>query len=128
VVAGPGRLTSSPPPESGLASAKGSSDTRTAAPRRSRAAALGGRGVADLPTFLVGPDIAAGRLRIVLGRFPQPDFGVHALYPSNRYLAAKTRAFVDFLARRFGDEPEWDRFRTAGEATADADGAQLLRT
>jgi DNA-binding transcriptional LysR family regulator len=75
-----------------------------------RAAALAGRGVADLPTFLVGPDVAAGRLRTVLDRFPQPDFGVHALYASNRYLAAKTRAFVDFLARRFGDEPEWDRF------------------
>lgn len=75
-----------------------------------RAAALAGRGVADLPTFLVGPDVAAGRLMTVLDRFPQPDFGVHALYASNRYLAAKTRAFVDFLASRFGDEPEWDRF------------------
>jgi DNA-binding transcriptional LysR family regulator len=78
-----------------------------------RSAALGGRGVAILPTFLVGPDIEADRLRIVLGRFPQPDLGVHALYASNRYLAAKTRAFVDFLARRFGDEPAWDRFRRA---------------
>jgi hypothetical protein len=67
-----------------------------------------------LPTFLVGPDIGAGRLMTVLDRFPQPDFGVHALYASNRYLAAKTRAFVDFLAKRFGEEPEWDRFRTAG--------------
>jgi DNA-binding transcriptional LysR family regulator len=39
-----------------------------------RAAALAGRGVADQPTFLVGPDIAVGRLRTVLDRFPQPDF------------------------------------------------------
>jgi DNA-binding transcriptional LysR family regulator len=50
-------------------------------------------------------------LRTLLDRFPQPALGVHALYASNRYLAAKTRAFVDFLAGRFGDEPEWDRFR-----------------
>ncbi|MBV8330181.1 MAG: hypothetical protein JOZ61_06915, partial [Verrucomicrobia bacterium] len=36
-----------------------------------RAAALAGRGVADLPTFLVGPDIAAGLLRTVLARLHQ---------------------------------------------------------
>jgi DNA-binding transcriptional LysR family regulator len=76
-----------------------------------RSAALAGRGIAFLPTFLVGPDIEAGRLRTVLDRFPQPALGVHALYASNRYLAAKTRAFIDFLAGRFGEEPEWDRFR-----------------
>ena len=50
-------------------------------------------------------------MRTVLESFPQPALGVHALYASNRYLAAKTRAFIDFLAKRFGDEPEWDRFR-----------------
>ena len=75
-----------------------------------RAAALAGRGVAFLPTFLVGRDIESGALRTVLDRFPQPALGIHALYASNRYLAAKTRTFVDFLAGRFGDEPEWDRF------------------
>jgi DNA-binding transcriptional LysR family regulator len=78
-----------------------------------RSASLNGRGIAFLPTFLVGPDIEAGRLQTVLDRFPQPELGVHALYASNRYLAAKTRAFVDFLAKRFGDEPAWDRFRRA---------------
>ena len=76
-----------------------------------RAAALSGRGVAFLPTFLVGRDIESGALRTLLDRFPQPALGVHALYASNRYLAAKTRAFVDFLVERFGGEPEWDRFR-----------------
>ncbi len=76
-----------------------------------RSAALRGRGVTILPTFLVGPDIEAGRLETVLDRFPQPDLGIHALYASSRYLAAKTRAFVDFLAKRYGDEPTWDRFR-----------------
>src|SRR5579871_4041540 len=54
-----------------------------------REAALSGRGIAFLPTFLVGRDIATGRLRTVLDGFPQPPLGIHALYPSNRYLAAK---------------------------------------
>ncbi len=76
-----------------------------------RSAALGDRGVAVLPTFLVGPDIEAGRLETVLDNFPQPELGVHAFYASNRYLAAKTRAFVDFLVKLFRDEPIWDRFR-----------------
>ena len=76
-----------------------------------RAAALSGRGIALLPTFLVGRDVESGDLRTVLDRFSQPALGVYALYASNRYLAAKTRAFVDFLVERFGDEPEWDRFR-----------------
>ncbi|HKN28577.1 MAG TPA: substrate binding domain-containing protein [Roseiarcus sp.] len=76
-----------------------------------REAARSGRGVAFLPTFLVGRDIESGGLQTVLDRFPQQPLGVHALYASNRYLAAKTRAFVDFLVERFGDEPEWDRFR-----------------
>ncbi len=75
-----------------------------------RAAALAGRGIALLPTFLVGPDIGAGRLQIVLEPFSPPDLGIHALYTPNRYLAAKTRAFIDFLVSRFGDKPEWDRF------------------
>ena len=88
-----------------------------------RAAALSGRGVAFLPTFLVGRDIESGGLRTVLDRFPQPALGVHALYASNRYLAAKTRAFVDFLAGRFGDEPEWDRFRRLSAEPARRDAA-----
>jgi DNA-binding transcriptional LysR family regulator len=75
-----------------------------------RQAALLGNGIALLPTFLVGPDIAAGRLSIVLPDYPPVDLAIYALYAPNRYLAAKTRVFVDFLADRFGERPEWDRF------------------
>lgn len=75
-----------------------------------RAAAVAGHGIAKLPTFLVGADVAAGRLAIVLPAFQPPALGIHALYAPNRYLAAKTRVFIDFLVMRFGEEPEWDRF------------------
>jgi DNA-binding transcriptional LysR family regulator len=78
-----------------------------------RAAALAGQGIADLPTFMVGPDIAAGRLKRLLKDYPAPEGGIYALYTANRYLAAKTRVFIDFLAKRFGDEPEWDRLARA---------------
>ncbi len=76
-----------------------------------RAAALAGNGIANLPTFLVGPDIGAGRLVPVLPHNPPTSLGIFALYAPNRYLAAKTRLFIDFLAERFGDPPAWDAFR-----------------
>ena len=78
-----------------------------------RDAAVRGQGITKLPTFIVGEDIKAGRLAVVMRDFPPTDLGIHALYAPNRYLAAKTRVLIDFLARRFGDEPEWDRFERA---------------
>ena len=77
-----------------------------------RAAAVAGQGIAKLPTFLVGPDIRDGRLKIVLAQFPPVDLGVFALYAPNRYLAAKTRLLIDFLAARLGEQPAWDNFES----------------
>jgi DNA-binding transcriptional LysR family regulator len=75
-----------------------------------RAAAVNGNGITLLPTFLLGPDIAAGRLSVVLPDYPPVGLGIYALYAPNRFLAAKTRVFVDFLSARFGEKPDWDRF------------------
>jgi DNA-binding transcriptional LysR family regulator len=75
-----------------------------------RAVALNGNGILLLPTFLVGPDIAAGKLKIVLPDYEPAGLGIYALYAPNRYLAAKTRVFIDFLAQRFGPEPVWEPF------------------
>jgi DNA-binding transcriptional LysR family regulator len=75
-----------------------------------RAAAVAGQGITKLPTFLVGPDIRAGRLRLLMPDFLPTGLGIYALYAPNRYLAAKTRVLVDFLAARFGATPDWDRF------------------
>ncbi len=74
-----------------------------------RAAAVEGLGVALEPTFIVGPDIDAGRLNIVLPQYRPPDIDVYAVYPSRRHLSAKVRTFVEFLNRHFGEEPAWDR-------------------
>lgn len=75
-----------------------------------RTAAVSGQGISQLPTFLVGPDIKARRLKIVLPDYPPTELGVFALYAPNRYLAAKTRMLIDFLASRFGERPAWDDF------------------
>lgn len=74
-----------------------------------RDAAIKGIGIARLPSFLVGADIAAGRLAVVLPDYPPQDVTIHALYAPNRFLAAKSRVFIDFLVERFG-RPAWERF------------------
>ena len=74
-----------------------------------KAAAVEGLGIALLPTFLVGREVADRRLDNV---FPDviDDFGgIYAIYPHNRHLTPKVRALVDFLAACFGSTPEWDR-------------------
>lgn len=75
-----------------------------------RAATLAGQGITELPTFLVGCDLAEGRLQMVLPQYLRGEFGIYALYTPNRFLAAKTRKLIDFLVARFGADPEWERF------------------
>ncbi|MBN9260425.1 MAG: LysR family transcriptional regulator [Hyphomicrobium sp.] len=75
-----------------------------------RNAALAGQGITELPTFLVGCDIAARALTVALPTHSRSELGIYALYTPNRYLAAKTRVFIDFLVARIGPRPEWDRF------------------
>lgn len=83
-----------------------------------RAAALASEGITELPTFLVGCDIAEGRLQVLLEDNPRDAFGIYALYTPNRYLAAKTRVLIDFLAARFGSDPEWERFDRQSRAAS----------
>ena len=72
--------------------------------------AADGLGIVLSPTFLVSQEITSGRLVPVLTEFEIEDQGaVHAVYPHNRHLSAKVRAFVDFLAQQFGPEPPWDQ-------------------
>lgn len=71
-------------------------------------AALRGLGFVNLPTFIVGSELQAGTLVTVLDRFIPQDASLSAVYPHSRHLSPKVRAFVDFLAERFGPRPYWD--------------------
>jgi DNA-binding transcriptional LysR family regulator len=62
-----------------------------------RDAALAGLGIACLPDFLIAQDLAAGRLRRVLGEVALGDLEVFAVYPSRRLLEPRVRRFIDFL-------------------------------
>lgn len=73
------------------------------------AAAETGLGIARLPSFIAGESIRAGRVVELLKAEKAPPLAVHALYPPARHLALRVRTLVDFLARRFRGQPEWDR-------------------
>jgi DNA-binding transcriptional LysR family regulator len=73
-----------------------------------RQAVVDGLGVAYMPTFIVGEDLARGRLLSVLDAFAQSKQKVYAVHPRNRNLAPKVRVFVDFLVERFRGGPPWE--------------------
>ena len=63
------------------------------------AAALDAMGLALLPSWLIGDDVAARRLEFVLPNYHAVAGTLYALYSSRRYLASKVRTFVDFIAQ-----------------------------
>lgn len=65
-----------------------------------RAAALAGVGIAMLPTYCIGQDLAAGQLVQVCPSYDTDRRSVYALYAPSRYTPRKIRIFVDFLAER----------------------------
>lgn len=68
-----------------------------------RDAVLAGHGIARLPQLVAAPDVAAGLLSQLLPDWNLPTFPVHAIYPSNRYLTPKVRAFVELAGAWFSE-------------------------
>ena len=73
-----------------------------------RQACLDGVGLILMPTWLIGEDIRAGRLKAVLNDFQfyphlEIDTGIYALYLPNRRHSLRVQTFVDFLTQRLGD-------------------------
>lgn len=80
------------------------------------AAAMAGRGIVYLPTFMIGPTLASGKLVPLFGGDWQPEeLAISAVYPPTRHLSAKVRRFVDFLTERFADPP-WDKWERGARA------------
>ena len=73
------------------------------------AAAIGGAGIAYLPTFLCGDALREGRLARVLPDWCDREDSISVIYPQGRNLLPKVRVFVDFMAERCAGTPYWDR-------------------
>lgn len=66
-----------------------------------RRAALRGMGMARLPRYLIGRELAAGRLVELLPDWQLPVTPVSLVYPSREHLPQRSRAFRDFVIAWF---------------------------
>lgn len=80
-----------------------------------REAALAGLGLAVLPSFMVAPDLAAGRLEVVLGGARRAEIGIFGVVASARGLPLRVRALLDHLSRWFADV-DWENPKFAPAA------------
>jgi len=71
-----------------------------------------GLGIASVPRFLVGEELAQGSLVQVLADWTLPEHGIFALTTARDHVPRKTRAFIDFFRARIGSPPYWERGRT----------------
>lgn len=64
-------------------------------------AAIAGLGLVQVPRYRVADELASGHLREVLADAPPPPLPVSVLYPHNRQLSVRVRAFVQWLIEVF---------------------------
>lgn len=75
-----------------------------------RDACVGGLGIARKSSWDLGEHLARGELVPLLPEWSiASDVAVWAVYPTARFVPPKVRAFVAFLAERWGREPYWDK-------------------
>ncbi|UXK09026.1 LysR family transcriptional regulator [Shewanella putrefaciens] len=63
-------------------------------------ACLDGLGIANLPRFIVEPDLQTGRLQALLTDYPLPEHGIYAVYPQRKYLPTKVSVLIAFLMEK----------------------------
>jgi len=60
--------------------------------------ALDGHGITRVMSYQVEPDVAAGRLLLLLEDYEPPPIPVHLVMQADRSMTAKLRAFIDFAS------------------------------
>lgn len=73
-----------------------------------RDAAIAGLGIAQHSTWHVCDDLRAGRLQVVLPEYVIAETGIHAVMPNRRLVPPRVRAFIDFIAEQWGEQPPWE--------------------
>lgn len=67
-------------------------------------AAIGGAGIARVPSWQVAADLTAGRLEALLTQYERPATPVHAVFQHSKVSSAKIRAFIDHLVEQWPGE------------------------
>lgn len=74
-----------------------------------REAVISGLGIALRSTWDVGQELKDGRLVQLMPQYEgSSNITLSAVYPSRRFLPAKVRLFIDYLASLYGPVPYWD--------------------
>lgn len=68
-------------------------------------AAMAGRGVTRVLSYMVAPALASGQLKILLADYELPPTPVQLVHAEGRRANAKLRAFIDFAVERLRAEP-----------------------
>ena len=80
-----------------------------------RALAVAGQGIIFQPAFIVGTEIAAGKLVPILDGYEPLPRTAFAIYPSSRFIPGKVRALTEIIAAELADEGQ-------ARASPDRDG------
>ncbi len=64
------------------------------------AAAVAGRGLTRVLSYMIAPELKSGQLQIVLAGYEPAPLPIHIVYQEGRKAAARVRAFVDFIVER----------------------------
>lgn len=67
-------------------------------------ACLAGTGITGLPTYIADEHIKQGSLIPLFPKMKIPVRTIKAVFPQNRYLSSKSRAFLDFITAYFDDQ------------------------
>jgi DNA-binding transcriptional LysR family regulator len=86
-----------------------------------REALLGGLGLGLRGTWEIGPELRAGKLKVVLPQYRgSTKMAIYAVYPSRDFMPAKVDVFLDFLGQHFGPDPYWEKDIGLGNRPATA--------
>lgn len=75
-----------------------------------RVAAVNGSGLAQLPSYMVGLDIQAGRLIPVLEKYEPKPLPINLVYAHRKHMSLKIRSFVNYMQNYFETPPYWDKW------------------
>jgi DNA-binding transcriptional LysR family regulator len=91
--------------------------------------AVAGLGIALKSLWDVRRELEDGSLVRLLPEYTfGSDVGIYAVYPHRRFLPAKTRVFIDFLAESFGPERHWDQPQRIARKPRSSDAARAQTT
>lgn len=71
--------------------------------------AIAGRGIINVPTFIVHDELKTGKLVQVLPSHTPPTQNLCVVFPSGQAVPLKLRVFIDFVAQNFRGPLPWEK-------------------